>query len=82
MNAQETMRQAFDDAIRHVGSQAAFARAMSRPERPVSQQNVSSWQRKGRLPADLVLRTEALTGIARERLRPDVFCDPSDIHAA
>lgn len=82
MTVQATMREAFDEAVRLAGSQAAFARAMSRPDRPVSQQNVSSWQRKGRLPADLVLRTEALTGVRRERLRPDVFCEPSEIEAA
>lgn len=82
MTTQKLMQEAFDEVIQIVGSQAAFARVMTRPDRPVSQQNVSSWQRKGRIPADLVLRAEALTGIRRERLRPDVFCEPADISAA
>lgn len=39
-----------------------------------SQQNVSNWLRKNQpLPAELVLRAEAATGISRHDWRPDIY---------
>lgn len=39
-----------------------------------SQQNVSNWLRKDQpIPAELVLRAEAATGISRHDWRPDIY---------
>lgn len=39
-----------------------------------SQQNISNWVRKGQsLPAELVLKAEAATGIPRHEWRPDIY---------
>lgn len=82
MNHLDSMRDAFSAAIHKLGGQAHFAQRISTEARPVSQQLVSYWLKKGELPAELVLRAELLTGIARERLRPDVFCLPDDVEAS
>ena len=79
------MREALAKAIDLAGGQTAFALLVSTEDRPVSQQLVSYWYRKGEIPAELVLRVELLTGVSREDLRPDVFCTPDDlqpVHAA
>lgn len=80
MTTNEIMRDAFSRAIAAAGGQSAFAQLISTPERPVSQQLVSYWLKKGELPAELVLRVELLVGVGREELRPDVFCLPQDVH--
>ncbi|WP_371321611.1 YdaS family helix-turn-helix protein [Pseudomonas viridiflava] len=67
------MRAALLEAVEKTNGQVAFAAAMSSPERQFSQQIVSYWIKRGKLPAELVLRAEALTEISRHRLRPDVF---------
>lgn len=77
-----TSREAFAEAIDRAGGQVAFASLVSTEKRQVSQQVVSCWFRKGKLPAELVLRVERLTGVAREALRPDVFLLPEDLKAA
>lgn len=85
MNISETKREAFASAIAKAGGQTGFAQLVSTAERPVSQQLVSYWLKKGELPAELVLRVELLTGVSREELRPDVFCIPEELqqpHAA
>ncbi|KTC41587.1 hypothetical protein AO265_38350, partial [Pseudomonas sp. ABAC61] len=76
MSISESMRVALAKAIDLAGGQTAFAVLVSTDERPVSQQLVSYWFRKGELPAELVLRVEKLTGVQREELRPDVFLLP------
>lgn len=54
---------AFDD------NQSKFAAAIG-----TSQQLVSYWLKNGKsLPAELVLKTEAATGISRHDLRPDLY---------
>ncbi|MBU1282861.1 MAG: helix-turn-helix domain-containing protein [Gammaproteobacteria bacterium] len=78
----DAMRDAFSEAIQKLGGQAHFAQRLSTDARPVSQQLVSYWLKKGELPAELVLRVELLTAIPRERLRPDVFCLPDDVEAS
>ncbi|MGN9399219.1 YdaS family helix-turn-helix protein [Pseudomonas syringae] len=78
-------RAALLEAVDKACGQVAFAAAMSSPERPVSQQIVSYWIKRGTLPAELVLRAEQVTGVSRYRLRPDVFghCpDQPGSHAA
>ena len=85
MSNSESMRNAFAEAIEIAGGQSAFARLISAAGKPVSQQLVSYWLKKGEVPAELVLRVELLTGVDRIRLRPDVFCLPEDVqslHAA
>lgn len=85
MNISEQKRGAFAEAIKAAGGQTAFAQLVSTAERPVSQQLVSYWLKKGELPAELVLRVELKTGVNREALRPDVFCIPEGVqqpHAA
>lgn len=74
-----SMREAFAKAVDEAGGQTAFAKLISTAERPVSQQLVSTWLKKGLLPAELVIRTEILTGVPRDQLRPDVFCVPDDV---
>lgn len=81
MSHTDSMRDAFAEAIHKLGGQGHFAQRISTDARPVSQQLVSYWLKKGELPAELVLRVELLTGIPRERLRPDVFCLPDDAEA-
>ncbi|RTY68050.1 transcriptional regulator [Pseudomonas veronii] len=82
MSISESMRKALAKAIDLAGGQTAFALLVSTEDRPVSQQLVSYWFRKGELPAELVLRVERLTGVARDELRPDVFLLPEDLKAA
>lgn len=52
-------------AIDAAGGVAALARALD-----ISQPSVSAWRR---IPADRVVAVEALTGVRRERLRPDLY---------
>lgn len=82
MSISESMSEALAKAIDFSGGQTAFALLVSTEDRPVSQQLVSYWFRKGELPAELVLRVERLTGVARDELRPDVFLLPADLKAA
>ncbi|MCA5967397.1 helix-turn-helix domain-containing protein [Pseudomonas sp. P129] len=80
MTPSKDMREALLEAVEKASGQVAFAAAMSSPERPVSQQIVSYWIKRGSVPAELVLRTELLTGVSRYRLRPDVFGESTDLH--
>jgi DNA-binding transcriptional regulator YdaS (Cro superfamily) len=51
------------------GNQSKFAAAIG-----TSQQNISNWLRSARpLPAEYVLRAEAVTGIDRHTWRPDIY---------
>jgi DNA-binding transcriptional regulator YdaS (Cro superfamily) len=56
---------ALQEAIENCGSVQALADAIG-----VRRQAVSGWQR---CPAERVLAVEQATGIARERLRPDLY---------
>jgi len=57
-----------DEMVRRAGSANAVAEACE-----ITVQAVYLWQR---VPAEHCLKIEALTGIRRERLRPDVFGAP------
>ena len=60
---------ALERAVRKSGGQSAFARLHG-----VSQPTVWAWLKQGKpLPAELVLKTEAATGISRHDLRPDLY---------
>lgn len=57
-----------DQAIRAAGGIGALARTLG-----ISQPSVSNWQK---VPAERVVAVEAITGVARAALRPDLY--PSD----
>lgn len=60
---------ALQEAVRRAGSQAAVARACG-----VSTTAVWKWmQISRRVPAEFVLKVEALTGVSRHELRPDIY---------
>jgi len=60
------MREAgLERAIQAAGGLGALARALG-----ISQPSVSNWQR---IPAERVLAVEAITGVARAALRPDLY---------
>ncbi|ODB41086.1 hypothetical protein BB427_11380 [Pseudoalteromonas sp. BMB] len=61
---------ALKQAIKNVGGQKQLAEAIGGK---VTQQKVSYWLKKGKVPAELVLRVEKVTGVKRTELRPDVF---------
>lgn len=64
-----TRFEALKAAVSSTGSQAAFARALE-----VAQPTVWRWVNQTKqLPAEYVLRTEAVTGISRHSLRPDIY---------
>lgn len=64
------------EAVRQVGSQSAFARLVGK-----SQATVYGLLRDGKpLWAESVLIVESATGVAKERLRPDIF-RPNDASA-
>ena len=57
-----------EEAVRAMGGVGALARGLG-----IAQPSVSSWRR---IPAERVLEVEALTGIARAVLRPDLYGQP------
>jgi TorA maturation chaperone TorD len=57
-----------EDAIRAAGGIGALARRLG-----ISQPSVSNWQR---VPAERVVAVEALTGVPRASLRPDLYGTP------
>jgi TorA maturation chaperone TorD len=60
-----------DEAIRAAGGIGALARKIG-----ISQPSVSNWSR---IPAERVLSVEAVTGVDRTLLRPDLYCaQPGD----
>jgi TorA maturation chaperone TorD len=59
-----------EEAIRAAGGIGALARGLG-----ISQPSVSNWQR---IPAERVVAVEALTGIPRATLRPDLYPANSD----
>jgi DNA-binding transcriptional regulator YdaS (Cro superfamily) len=61
------LQEALDDAIRARGGYAEVARLLG-----VSRQSVYKWVYR-RVPAERVAEVEWVTGIPRERLRPDIF---------
>ncbi len=63
---------ALDRAIGAAGGVRALARSVG-----VSQPAISSWKR---VPADRVLSVEALTGVSRSELRPDLYPLASPTH--
>jgi hypothetical protein len=58
-------KEALNRAIAAAGSMRKFAAAVG-----VTHQAVSQWRR---IPAELVVKAEKASGIAREELRPDLY---------
>jgi len=63
-------KDALQEAIQKAGGQTSLARAIGS-----TQGHVSQWIRRGKVPADKVLKIERVTGVSREKLRPDIFKD-------
>ena len=59
---------AMDEAIYIAGGVARLGEVLG-----VAHTSVVRWRKSGRVPADRVLAVEAATGVARHRLRPDLF---------
>jgi TorA maturation chaperone TorD len=64
--------QGLEQAINAVGGITELARRIG-----ISQPSVSNWER---IPAERVLSVEAVTGVARSVLRPDLFADQASPH--
>ena len=62
--------QGLDEAIRVAGGVGALARKIG-----ISQPSVSNWER---IPAERVLSVEAITGVSRAILRPDLYVGPPE----
>jgi hypothetical protein len=61
----ESPKEALQEAIRLAGGAAALARRLG-----IKQPSVFGWEQ---VPAVRVLAVEAVTGVRRERLRPDLY---------
>ncbi|HHW4673883.1 helix-turn-helix domain-containing protein [Xylella fastidiosa] len=68
-------------AVVVAGGQSALARLLSVNGKSVKQGHVWAWLNRYRhVPAEYVLKIEALTGVSRYDLRPDVFGPPPTGH--
>lgn len=65
------MENVVDIAIKEAGGLSALARSVG-----VKPPSVCKWRKTGLIPLARVDAVEALTGIPREKLRPDFFRDP------
>lgn len=59
---------AIEAAIKAAGTQQALADSLG-----IRSASISEWKTRGRVPAERVLEVEAITGVSRHQLRPDVF---------
>lgn len=59
---------ALKEAIKKAGSRSALARLLR-----VHHTSIRDWQKTGRVPAERVLSVEAVTGVPRHQLRPDLY---------
>lgn len=80
MNAQNSQKlKALRQAIDEAGGQTALASKINqmapnkRRGKKLKQQNINKWLLLGHIPYGWVLPVEDVTGISRERLRPDVY---------
>lgn len=56
------------EAIEKGGGLKALATAMG-----MSEEGVRIWRSRGKVPAERVVELEKLTGVPREKLRPDLY---------
>lgn len=74
MSTRQQMKEAFEQAIQKAGGQSELSRKLGTFGITLSQQMISHHLRSsGLCPAEMVLKIEALTGVSRHELRPDVF---------
>lgn len=64
--------EALEEAAIRAGGITRLARSLG-----LSHVSVLRWRKRGQLPADRVLEVEALTGVPRDRLRPDLYAQPA-----
>jgi DNA-binding transcriptional regulator YdaS (Cro superfamily) len=69
MSGMANPKAAIHRAADAIGGQTALARALGLK----SQGSIQTWLKLGRVPAERVLRIEALTGVSRHELRPDLY---------
>ena len=55
-------------AVRAAGSQQALADALG-----IRAPSVHEWRKNNRVPAERVLAVEAISGVSRHELRPDIY---------
>lgn len=65
----ELTRAAINRAVKAAGNQTRLVHALGLSGQP----NVTKWLKRGLMPAKWVLKTEALTGVSRHDLRPDIY---------
>lgn len=66
--------EALDRAIEICGGQTKLAARLSTKQLTVRQANISTWRnRDKKVPANMVLKIEAVTGVPRHELRPDIY---------
>lgn len=56
------------DAIEKAGGQTALATSIGK-----TQGHISKWLERGRVPPEMVLPIERVTGVSRHELRPDLY---------
>lgn len=72
----ESQREAFSAAVDKAGGAAQLADALrDRTRGHVTRYQVMRWRRIGVVPAELAIPVEAITGVRRELLRPDVYIE-------
>lgn len=69
MDQSDVIATAFEKA----GGIKAVATAMR-----MTEEGVRLWRVRGKVPAERVIELEELSGIARERLRPDLYAPATD----
>lgn len=67
-SVQVATQKAVDTAAAKLGSQAALGRSLG-----CKRQAINQWKRDGKVPAKWVLGLEALSGVSRYDLRPDIY---------
>lgn len=66
------MKTALDQAIEVAGSQSSLARALG-----IKPQAVQKWAATGRVPSERAVEIERVTGVPRQKLRPDLYGAPA-----
>lgn len=71
--SEPTTKDYLDLAIDKADGQTALAEKLTAMGFKTDQGNISYWVKTGRVPPNRVMAIEAITGVSRELLRPDVF---------
>lgn len=64
----EDQQEVIRDAIERAGGKKAVAAALK-----MSEEGVRIWISRGKIPAERVVEVEHITGVPREKLRPDLY---------